>query len=506
MSDSTSLDSGLPSFMKSAFQKKRPVTELKPNKILKSVLQQHTPQNRGTKNISIKLQGIIGQKHDQARDENKDQEQNTVEGETIKLLQPPDAIVSATQDVNEYIKSNMSIFKEEVLERDRMIRKRVVGISGKNFLKNMRANPNGSLNDSVKILTTTSGGLDSFSFNPDKRIFNTFANEMQLSLFDIDEDEDYQGEDPRVLLRLAQKKKDLVIQELIKMDAANSKLEMLVKDRDKKITQLQYDLKELREKNIRLIEQLKFRNQLPKMKRDIASQVEQDIPGYQSEQSTQCFKEVHDRAVREQQEAIQYLKETYFHKYHLFRRYSQYYFSVQGDTRRTKEDQLFEVSDVYSDDSNLDIETKKDYAKSAETQINTQPHNVNDGRRQNGLTNEEFRKIPAKTFKKQMLNNGTCRYFKCKTCEKDFVEGDKIKMLFECNHEFHRDCLRPLLQESKSCPFCDKEIVAKKLSRVGKKELIKRLQIAQQLPQKESALDDTTLIKAREIILKKHSN
>ncbi|KAK9054876.1 hypothetical protein SSX86_025955 [Deinandra increscens subsp. villosa] len=46
------------------------------------------------------------------------------------------------------------------------------------------------------------------------------------------------------------------------------------------------------------------------------------------------------------------------------------------------------------------------------------------------------------------------RVTECSICLGDFVDGEKVRVLPECNHEFHVKCVDKWLVEHMSCPNC----------------------------------------------------
>lgn len=42
----------------------------------------------------------------------------------------------------------------------------------------------------------------------------------------------------------------------------------------------------------------------------------------------------------------------------------------------------------------------------------------------------------------------------CSICLSEFIEGENIKMLPNCNHAFHPDCIDEWLEKRCNCPFC----------------------------------------------------
>ncbi|GLJ39077.1 hypothetical protein SUGI_0796560 [Cryptomeria japonica] len=47
----------------------------------------------------------------------------------------------------------------------------------------------------------------------------------------------------------------------------------------------------------------------------------------------------------------------------------------------------------------------------------------------------------------------------CPICLSDFADGEKIRVLPECNHSFHRQCIDQWLLSHSSCPTCRRSLV-----------------------------------------------
>ena len=73
-------------------------------------------------------------------------------------------------------------------------------------------------------------------------------------------------------------------------------------------------------------------------------------------------------------------------------------------------------------------------------------------RRQNsGLKKREMVGLPISTYAHQGSPSSTSG---CAICLADFTDGDKIRVLPKCNHEFHVDCIDKWLLSHSSCPTC----------------------------------------------------
>lgn len=73
----------------------------------------------------------------------------------------------------------------------------------------------------------------------------------------------------------------------------------------------------------------------------------------------------------------------------------------------------------------------------------------------------DFDKLDHKRYKKAYKND----FDMCTICQENFKSNEKIVILHN-EHGFHRDCIKPWLQQKPCCPNC-KAIVQHKLQDVG---------------------------------------
>lgn len=46
----------------------------------------------------------------------------------------------------------------------------------------------------------------------------------------------------------------------------------------------------------------------------------------------------------------------------------------------------------------------------------------------------------------------------CSVCQEEYVDGQAIRVLNHCNHEFHRNCIDPWFERNVHCPVCRHDI------------------------------------------------
>lgn len=77
-----------------------------------------------------------------------------------------------------------------------------------------------------------------------------------------------------------------------------------------------------------------------------------------------------------------------------------------------------------------------------------------------GLEKRALKKIPVAVFR--MRTSGVSAT-ECSICLGDFVDGEKVRVLPICNHEFHVKCVDRWLKEHTSCPNCRRSLVPLKV-------------------------------------------
>lgn len=69
-----------------------------------------------------------------------------------------------------------------------------------------------------------------------------------------------------------------------------------------------------------------------------------------------------------------------------------------------------------------------------------------------GLKKSALRKIPVVVYGSE--NEGSGSGSECPICLGEFVDGDKVRVLPNCNHGFHVRCIDTWLGGHSSCPIC----------------------------------------------------
>ncbi|GLJ38373.1 hypothetical protein SUGI_0781430 [Cryptomeria japonica] len=71
-----------------------------------------------------------------------------------------------------------------------------------------------------------------------------------------------------------------------------------------------------------------------------------------------------------------------------------------------------------------------------------------------GLDKESLDALPIAEFKSQNMNED----LECVVCLSNFEENEKIRVLPNCNHSFHTECIHMWLKSHTSCPICRKMV------------------------------------------------
>ncbi|KAK8709676.1 hypothetical protein V6N13_060686 [Hibiscus sabdariffa] len=72
-------------------------------------------------------------------------------------------------------------------------------------------------------------------------------------------------------------------------------------------------------------------------------------------------------------------------------------------------------------------------------------------RRHGGLDESVIRQIPISRFNKDLKERSFCE---CAVCLNEFEDDEKLRMIPNCSHVFHIDCIDVWLQNNANCPLC----------------------------------------------------
>ncbi|KAJ1689141.1 hypothetical protein LUZ63_013296 [Rhynchospora breviuscula] len=74
-----------------------------------------------------------------------------------------------------------------------------------------------------------------------------------------------------------------------------------------------------------------------------------------------------------------------------------------------------------------------------------------------GLKKSALKALPKMVYEKAA--DGVEKQAECAICLVEFEEGDEIRKLPQCGHEFHIGCVDKWLRAQPSCPTCRREVV-----------------------------------------------
>lgn len=77
-----------------------------------------------------------------------------------------------------------------------------------------------------------------------------------------------------------------------------------------------------------------------------------------------------------------------------------------------------------------------------------------------GLNESTIQSIPIICYKKGDHDIQKLSFNECAVCINEFQEGEKIRLLPNCLHVFHLDCIDVWLQSNANCPLCRSPITA----------------------------------------------
>jgi len=76
-----------------------------------------------------------------------------------------------------------------------------------------------------------------------------------------------------------------------------------------------------------------------------------------------------------------------------------------------------------------------------------------------GASGEKLSTLPTRIFKKNSMSKEEA---KCGICLSDYEEGEELKTLPRCLHNFHTTCIDKWLGINKICPVCREDIEGNK--------------------------------------------
>ncbi|OMO95468.1 Zinc finger, RING-type [Corchorus olitorius] len=76
------------------------------------------------------------------------------------------------------------------------------------------------------------------------------------------------------------------------------------------------------------------------------------------------------------------------------------------------------------------------------------------GMENRGLDESVIRAIPIFQFKKNDGNGNSRDFCECAVCLNEFQEDEKLRIIPNCSHVFHIDCIDVWLQNNANCPLC----------------------------------------------------
>ena len=85
------------------------------------------------------------------------------------------------------------------------------------------------------------------------------------------------------------------------------------------------------------------------------------------------------------------------------------------------------------------------------------------GTQSKGLCVEVIDALPVRRYVSTCGGGDGEEEEKCMICIMHFEEGDDVRRVPKCGHEYHPECLTPWLSENKCCPICKTEIDAKEV-------------------------------------------
>jgi len=72
-----------------------------------------------------------------------------------------------------------------------------------------------------------------------------------------------------------------------------------------------------------------------------------------------------------------------------------------------------------------------------------------------GISDKHFNSLPSLVYRKSKDSDSSSRQEEmCSICIEEFHEGEELKMMPECKHTFHHNCIKRWIQNHNNCPYC----------------------------------------------------
>ncbi|KAK8955818.1 RING-H2 finger protein ATL44 [Platanthera guangdongensis] len=76
-----------------------------------------------------------------------------------------------------------------------------------------------------------------------------------------------------------------------------------------------------------------------------------------------------------------------------------------------------------------------------------------------GLRKKALQSLPKTSFDAASMSGCGGSFAECPICLAEFSQGEEIRILPQCGHEFHVRCVDTWLRSHSSCPFCRRILV-----------------------------------------------
>ncbi|KAL3345792.1 hypothetical protein AABB24_024640 [Solanum stoloniferum] len=84
-----------------------------------------------------------------------------------------------------------------------------------------------------------------------------------------------------------------------------------------------------------------------------------------------------------------------------------------------------------------------------------------------GLKKKVLQSLPKFTYDPSSTANGTAFTAECAICLAEYAVGDEIRVLPQCGHSFHLQCIDTWLGSHSSCPSCRQILVVARCRKCG---------------------------------------